>query len=285
MGEPDTKGKNYQIIGMDYHYADVFDLQFAAGRNFSPEFTTDDKNLIFNEAAVKWLGLESPDKAIGQKVDYWGEIFTIVGVLKDFHQQSLKNIVEPHIYRFMPTGRRTRGQFAVKLNTENTPGTIAGIKTLYQAFFPDNPFEYFFLDDYYNQQYKSDELFGRVFRLFSALTIFITALGLFGLSSFNVAQRTREIGIRKVLGSSVTAILVLLSQDYFKRIVFAFLIACPVAWFAINQWLDNFANRIDMTAWPFVIAMFCALLVAALTISGQAIRAAMANPVESLRYE
>ena len=205
-GEDINQGKNYQIVGIDYDFADLFDLKFVAGRNFSKEFPADKDGLIFNETAVQWMGFKDAESAVGQQVDYWGKIYTIVGVLKDYHQQSLKEAFEPHIFRFLPYGRDIRGMIAVKMNVKKVKETVDAVNQNYNKFFPGNPFNYFFLDDYYNQQYKSDLQFGRVFSLFSTLAIFITALGIFGLSSFSAIQRTKEIGIRKVLGANISNI-------------------------------------------------------------------------------
>jgi putative ABC transport system permease protein len=284
-GEDDSKSKNYQIVGIDYGFMDVFDVKLISGRNFSKEFPADDKSLILNETAVQWMGFEDKKNVVGQQVDYWGEIFTIVGVMKDFHQQSLKEAYEPHIYRLMPTGRGVRGQFAVKLDARNTGDTIDKIRSTYTGFFPGNPFDYFFLDEYYDQQYKAEVLFGRVFQLFSTLSVLITALGLFGLASFHVVQRTREIGIRKVLGASISGIVMLLSKEYVKWILLSTLIAWPVGWYAMHKWLQNFAFHTNPGVIAFAISLALTLGVALLTVAFQVIRAAMANPVEALRYE
>ena len=186
-------------MGIDYDFVDLFDIKLIQGRNFSKEFPTDKAALILNETAVKWMEFEDAKSALGQKVDYWGDIFTIVGVIKDYHQQSPKQSFEPTIFRFLPHGRDIRGVFAVKVNNYNVRETVQLVNKRYNEMFPGNPFDYFFLDEYYDQQFKSDILFGRVFGLFSILAIFVTALGIFGLSSFSAEQRTKEIGIRKIL--------------------------------------------------------------------------------------
>lgn len=284
-GEPDSQGKNYQIVGIDYDFVDVFGLKFAAGRNFSENFPSDTKGLILNETAVRWMGFDSPESALNQRVDYWGEIFTIVGVLKDFHQQSFKEAFEPHLYRFMPSGRGSRGQFAVQVSGAQMNQTIQQIQQIYADFFHGNPFDYFFLDEYYQQQYRADELFGRVIGLFTILTLFITSLGLFGLSTFSVAQRTREIGIRKTLGASIAGLLLLLVKEYLKWILIALAVAWPVSWFVMHRWLENFAFHIPVGIGSFLFSLILTVLVSMLTVGYQTVRAALANPVESLRYE
>ncbi|MCX6162838.1 MAG: ABC transporter permease, partial [Ignavibacteriae bacterium] len=277
--------KNYQIIGIDYDFVNVFNLKFAAGRNFSKEFPSDSTALILNETAVKWLGFKSPEDAIGQQVLYWGKIFTVAGVLKDYRQQSLKFAFEPHIFRFMPYGRDVRGLYALTINGKETKSVIQDIRTRYDEFFPGNPFEYFFLDEYFNRQYKSDEMFGKVFGIFSILAIFVTSLGILGLSSFMVLQRTKEIGIRKVLGAGIWNILLLFTKDFQWLLLISFIIACPVSYFGVKYWLESFAVRMDISAWLFIIPLLIVSLITSLTICLHVITAALANPVESLRSE
>ncbi len=284
-GEDINQGKNYQIVGIDYDFADLFDLKFVAGRNFSKEFPADKDGLIFNETAVQWMGFKDAESAVGQQVDYWGKIYTIVGVLKDYHQQSLKEAFEPHIFRFLPYGRDIRGMIAVKMNVKKVKETVDAVNQNYNKFFPGNPFNYFFLDDYYNQQYKSDLQFGRVFSLFSTLAIFITALGIFGLSSFSAIQRTKEIGIRKVLGANISNILLLLSRDFLILLVVAFGISLLPTIFGVNNWLESFANRMSLNGWLFIVPLAVVFIISIVTICFHIIKAALANPVESLRYE
>jgi putative ABC transport system permease protein len=284
-GEDISKGKNYQIVGIDYDFVNVFGLELLAGRNFSKDFPGDKDALMLNETAVKWMGFENAESAVNGKVDYWGEIFTIVGVLKDYHQQSLKEAFEPHIFRLLPNGRGLRGQFAIKLNTARIQETLGLVKQQYDAFFPGNSFDYFFLDDYYDQQYKSDQVFGKVIGLFSTLAIIITALGIFGLSSFNTVQRTKEIGIRKVLGASVSRILYLLNKDVLLLLLVSFLFTLPFSFFALKGWLQGYANQMEINGWLFILPMIIVALITIVTVSYQTIKSATANPVESLRYE
>ncbi|MCK5076384.1 MAG: ABC transporter permease, partial [Calditrichia bacterium] len=284
-GEDVSKGKNYQIVGVDYDFADVFDLKFAAGRNFSKEFPSDKNGLVFNETAIKWIGFGSPEEAINQQVDYWGKIFTIIGVLKDYHQQSLKEAYEPHIYRFMPHGRGVRGMFAIKVNAHNIKDAVNFTQTQYAEFFPGNTFDYFFLDDYFDQQYKSDELLGRVFTLFSSLAIIITALGILGLSAFSAAQRTKEIAIRKVLGASISKILILILKDFLVLLTVSFSLISPIMFFGLNNWLGSFAYRMELNSLIFIIPFVLVALITGATVTSMTLRAASTNPVESLQYE
>jgi len=279
------EGKNYQIVGIDYDFINVFDFKFASGRNFSKEFPSDSSALILNETASKWLGFENPQSAIGQKVEYWGQIYNVIGVLKDYHQQSVKQAFEPHIFRFTPEGRDVRGLFTLTLNTKEIKTTIDDVKKLFDEFFPNNPYEYFFLDEYYNRQYKADEKFGKVFGIFSFLTIFITCLGVIGLSSFTVLQRKKEIGVRKVLGASVFNNIVLLSKNFQILILFAFIFATPISYYVMNYWLESFALRMNFSVDLFIMPLIIVSVITSLTICYHVIKAAIANPVESLKYE
>ena len=284
-GEDVSKGKNYQIVGIDYDFVNLFDLKFAAGRNFSKEFPADKDALILNETGIKWMGFTDPDSAVGQKVDYWEHIYTIIGVLKDFHQQSLKAAFEPHIFRLLPYGRDIRGHFAVKITPHNVRESVSLVQHQYEEFFPENPFEYIFLDEYYNQQYKEDELFGKVFGIFSFLAIFVTCLGIFGLSSFMAIQRTKEIGIRKVLGAGISRILYLLTKDFLGLLLVSFIISLPLSILGIMEWLKGFSYRMNLHVWLFVLPLLMVSVVMLVTIGAHIVRAALANPVDSIRYE
>lgn len=284
-GEPSDRGKNYQIVGIDYDFVDFFDLEILYGRNFSKEFPTDDKALILNETAVKWMGFESSEAAVGQLVSYWGELYPIVGVLKDYHQQSLKKAFEPHIFWLLPYGRGNRGVFAVKINPRNVEETVRRVRRQYEAFFPGNPFDFFFLADYYDQQYNADELFGEVIGIFSFLAIFVTALGIFGLSSFVSVQRTKEIGIRKVLGANVSQILFLLIKDFLVLIGISFIVALPLSYFGINEWLSTFAYRMNLNPMLFLLPLLAVSAITLITIGSHVVKAALKNPADSLKYE
>ena len=284
-GEDPGKGKNYQIVGVDYDYLDVFQLKLLHGRNFAKEFPADNKALILNETAVQWMGFESSEAAIGQQVDYWGEFFTVIGVLSNFHQQSPKQEFEPHIYRFIPYGLRWIGKFAIKINARNIRNTVALVGKTFANFFPENPYEYFFLDDYFDQQYRGDELFGRVIGIFAILAIFVTGLGIFGMSAFLALQRTKEIGIRKVLGATTSSVLRLLAWDFFLLIFISLLIAWPLAYWGIQQWLDSFAQRMSLDALLFLAPLVIIVGITTMTISSHIIKAATADPVDAIKHE
>ncbi len=284
-GDDVTQGKNYQIVGVDYEFADVFDLEIVAGRFFSKDHPSDQGALMLNETAIKHMGFENPESAVGQQVSYWGELYPVIGVLKDYHQQSLRQAFEPHIFRYMPEGRGAMGAMAIKINSGDMQAMVASVKEQYDAFWPGNSFDYFFLDDYFNQQYEADELFGRVYSLFSVLAIIIVVLGIYGLSSFSVAQLTKQIGIRKVLGASVASIMGLLTKEFVMLVVLANVVAWPVAWYAMTRWLEGFAFRTDIGVLTFAVAGISTLVVALLTIGYQVTRAANANPVDAIQHE
>jgi putative ABC transport system permease protein len=279
---------NYVVrnYGVSHEFIDVYGIKLISGRNFSPaDYNFDwDKlhNIILNESAVRLLGFASGQSAVGKSVMMHDKKWEVIGVIKDFHQKSLHFPIEPMV---LQPYSGTYNPISVKVNTTNIKATIAAIKAKYDAFFPGNMFDYFFLDERFNQQYKNDQLFGKVFSIFAGFAIFIACLGLLGLSLFATTQRTKEIGVRKVLGASVTNIIVLLSRDFIKLVIIAFVIASPVAWLVMRNWLQDFAYRINISWWTFAIAGLLSVIIALATISFQAIKAAMANPVRSLRSE
>jgi putative ABC transport system permease protein len=284
-GEDANKGKNYLIVGIDYDFSEVFNVKFVAGRNFSKERAADTDALIFNETAVQWMGFESVESAIGQKVDYWGKIYTLIGVLKDYHQQSPKQTFVPQIFRLMPEGRHNLGLFAIKIKTGNIHETVSMVQDYYDNIFAGNPFDYFFLDEYFDQQYKADVLFGRVFGIFAILAILVTSIGILGLIAFVVTQRTKEIGIRKVLGADIRQVLNLLTLDILKLIIISFIVVTPLMYWGIVEWLQTYANQMDISVDLFLFPLLLTLIITFTTIGMHVIRAALANPVEALRYE
>lgn len=279
------ESKNYQIVGIDYDFVNLFNTKLLAGRNFSRDFPSDTLALILNETAVKWMGFPDADSAIGRQVNYWDIIYTIIGVMQDYHQQSPKMSFEPHIYRLLPYGRGVRGMFAFSIQTKDTKATISNIQHAYNRFFPDNPFEYFFLDDYFNQQYRADMVIGRVFGVFSLLALFVTVLGVYGLFSFMVLQRTKEICIRNILGAGTPRILILFGRDFLLLILSAFVIAFAICYAGIGIWLNSFAAKMPLSLWLFVLPLVLVLLVAGFTISFQVLKVGMTNPADNLRYE
>jgi putative ABC transport system permease protein len=259
-------------------------IRMLEGRSFSKDHPTDAKDaFIVNEEAVRAMGLKSP---VGKYFRLYGQEGQIIGVMQNACFSSLRQSVEPLVYHVLTSADDARyGAILVKLQSGKTAEGIAIIEDLWKRENPHSPFDFQFLDDAVNSRYMSESRTGMIFSWFASLAIFISCLGLFGLASFAAEQRTKEIGIRKVLGSSVASIVILLSKEFTSWVIVANVIAWPIAWYAMNAWLQRFAYRIGASWWVFVLAGGIALVIALLTISYQAVRAAMANPVEALRYE
>ncbi|MCW3109881.1 MAG: hypothetical protein JWQ09_4387, partial [Segetibacter sp.] len=260
--------------GISPEFINVYDIKLLAGRNFvNTDYNPDREkihNIIINENIVNLLGFSSPKDAIAKTIHVEGKKWDVIGVTADFHQKSLRYPLEPMILFPLYS---TYSPLSVNVDAKNISQTIAAIKAKYDAFFPGNLFDYFFLNDRFNSLYANDQLFGKVFAIFSGFAIFIACLGLLGLSLFATMQRTKEIGVRKVLGASVSNIVILLSKDFIKLVVVAFVIASPVAWFIMHNWLQSFAYRINISAWIFVVAGLLSVFIALTTISFEAIKA------------
>jgi putative ABC transport system permease protein len=273
-------------MGVDYNFLSLYGIPLLTGRNFTPlDYNADFNklhNILISESAAGSLGFSSTEDAIGKNIMVWNKTWNIIGVIKDFHQKSLHYAVEPvMILPFYGTDN----PISVKVNTTNLASTISAIKTKYNSFFPGNLFDYYFIDKQFNALYKNDVLFGKVFGLFAGFAIFIACLGLLGLALFTTSQRTKEIGVRKVLGASAVNIVFLLSKDFVRLIVVSFLIASPVAWYVMHNWLEGFAYRIPISWWIFPGAGMLACFIALGTVGFQTMKAAAANPVKSLRSE
>ena len=281
--------ENLLLNAVEYHvdeqYIPTMGMQMLTGRNFSKEFTTDSLGLIMNETAVKSFGWNNTN-ALGKIVirensDRGRNIpYHIIGVVKNFNFKSLHEAISPLLMSLNP-----EGGLIFKIKTTDVSGLLTTMKKQWDAYNTDEPFTYAFMDDLYNKTYASEQTTATILNIFSILTIFVACLGLFGLATYTAEQRTKEIGIRKVLGASVTQVTQMLSTEFLKLVFIASLIAFPVAWWAMNKWLQTFAYRININWWIFIVAGFAALLIALLTVSFQAIKAAIANPVKSLRTE
>jgi putative ABC transport system permease protein len=279
----DLQIANLDLYFVDFNYINQFKIKMVAGRGFSKDFATDTTQaMVLNEAAVKLFGYTSPEQAIGKRFKQWGREGKIIGVAKNFHFKSLQEEIKPLSMRIEPDGCNL---VSINIAATNLPKTIATIENKWKTLIPDRPFSYYFLDEFFNRQYRGEVRFGNLFLNFAILAIFISCLGLLGLASYSTIQRTKEIGIRKVMGASVSNIVNLLSIDFLKLVFISFIIAAPLAWYFMHQWLKDFAYRININWWIFLVAGVTAVLIALFTISFQAIRAAIANPVESLRSE
>ena len=266
------------VTTVGYDFAKTLGIPLVAGRDFE-RGRPDSTNYIINEMAAKQMGIDNP---IGQQVSFWMGTGEIIGIVKDFHLHSLHEPITPLVICFEP---RNASYILIRTQPGKTQQAIADIQRVYAKYESAFPFEYQFMDELYDAQYKNETIIEKLGYVFAALTIFIACLGLFGLAAFSAQQRTKEIGIRKVLGASVIGITQLLSRDFLKLVFIGLIIAIPAAWWAMTNWLERFAYRIDIQWWIFAIAGLSAILIALFTVSWQAIRAAMANPVNALRDE
>jgi putative ABC transport system permease protein len=284
MDEADDKGQSMYYLFVDFDFLRLYNIGLVAGRAFDATIATDaQKVFMINEKAVKAFGWASPEEAIGKKLKTgFGRNGEIIGVYKDFHYRSLQAPVEPLV---MAVNVDRFNHISLKVQTKELAHTVTFIESKWKELFPNHPFEYFFLDEEFNKQYAADEKIGRTFLVFTGIAIGVACLGLFGLATFTAQQRTKEIGVRKVLGASVPTIVLLLSREFTKLVIIAFLIATPLSYVLIGKWLENFASRIGISWDIFIIAGAGVLLIALLTVSYQSIKAALANPVKSLRSE
>jgi putative ABC transport system permease protein len=281
LNAPDGTNISGYIVGMDHDYVNAFGLQLIEGRNF--DLTTNRrKSVILNRAMVAALDIKDPKSSIGEKVRQGRDTLEIIGVLEDYHQMSLKEQVTPLVYRYMPT---SASFLSFKMEGNNYQQILSQLELVWNTHFPGNPMDYFFLDQFFNRQYESDKRFGTIFSMFTALAIFVACLGLFGLASFMTLQRTKEIGIRKALGSTSSEVVLLLSKGFIQLVLIANLIAWPLAWFIMSKWLQNFPYRISINPILFVVAGLAVVVIAFLSVGFQTMKAARVNPSKSLRSE
>ena len=276
-----------KFVAADYDFIPTYGVQMAAGRNFSRAYGTDTSNFILNEAAIKAIGWKSPQDAVGKEFKYAGTLGRVIGVIKDFHFESLRQKIVPIVLIMPPTTATTSfyNNLSIKIAGNNIPAALSEAESAWKKYLPEFPFQYTFLDDTFAKLYQSEQRQGAIFTAFSCIAIFIACLGLFGLSAFAITQRVKEIGVRKVLGANVSSIVALLSKEFLRLIVIAAIIAFPVAWYAMANWLQDFAYRIHIHWWVFVLAGLLTACIAVVTVSLQATKAAMVNPVKSLRSE
>ena len=287
VGDENRYNATVYISWIDAEFCDLMGIEFMAGRNFVKDMVSDTSSLIINESLLTKLNFSQPEEAIGKKIQIGSspdaKRWLIVGVIRDFNRQSLKHAVEPTTYRFDMRGGA--GYTVVKMVGTNVEQIMNAVRNRFQTQFPNAPFQYAFLDEQFEQAYRDEKQFGSLFGVFASLAIFIACLGLFGLSSFMANQKTKEIGVRKVLGASVQSIVVLLYQNFLMLVIISMIISLPVIYFIMDTWLDNYSFRINMPWWVFIISTSILLLVSFITVSYQTLKAALANPVRSLRYE
>lgn len=282
MGDGGKGAVTLYNMGIDYDFIPSFGMQLKAGRNFSRDFGDSSRTVILNETAAKLLGFTDFEKSINERFVTGGDTVKLIGIVADYHHQGLQKAIDPMLIRLV---QNARSAYSLKVETKDMAATIAAVNKAWSQHFPSDPFNYFFLDEFFDQQYKADRLFGKVFGLFAFLAILVACFGLLGLSAYNVLQRTKEIGIRKVLGASVQHVLFILSKDFIYLVLVSFVIATPITWLIMHNWLEGFAYRINIGWWVFLVAGVLALLIALATITTQALKAALSNPVKSLRTE
>ncbi len=281
FGEQNTKGQAFRSLRCDHDFTEVYGLELVAGRPFDKKIKSDTyEAFIINESGVRAFGWNSPEEALGKEL--WDRRFPVIGVVKDYHWWGLQREIEPMIMRVVPDLFRS---VTLTVNTADMQSVLAFLEKKYAELFPGDLFEYFFVDTNFNIQYRAEERLGRIFQIFTILGICIACLGLLGLASFIAEQRTKEIGIRRVLGATVSQVIMLLSKEFTKWVLIANLIAWPLGYYATRKWLQNFAYRMTVGVEIFIFAAALALILALCTIGYQAIKAAVANPADSLRYE
>ncbi|HEY8782076.1 MAG TPA: FtsX-like permease family protein [Mucilaginibacter sp.] len=280
----DSKNLKQEVHAEAYYvdgdFLSQYGIKVIAGRGIAKQFAADTNAMLINEAMVKKMGFKNAEEAIGKRFKQFSEGGAIVGVVKDFHFHSSQELVQPMYIR---SGWGFFTCLTLNINSNHIQQTIGPIEKQWKKIAPGLPFIYFFADEAYNKQYIAEIRFGRLFVCFSVLAILISCLGLLGLSAFSTAQRKKEIGIRKVMGASAASIAVLLSKDFVKLILAALLIASPLSWWIMHNWLQTFAYRISIPVWPFLFSGSAALMIALMTISFQSVKAALVNPVNSLR--
>ena len=280
-------GKRCRNLGIDKKFIPSYGLKLVAGRNFENDRPVVDTsqlvNILVNETAAKIFGFDKPADILGQYIDGAGFHCQVIGVVKDYHQESLQYSFDPIV--FYLEEERGFGNFSLKLSTTNLPAVMDFVKQKWDLHFPESPFQFFFLDDRFNAQYKNDRLFSTVLWLFTAIAISIACLGLFGLSLFTITKRNKEISIRKVLGATLFQITSLITKDYLKLVLVAGILALPVAYILVNNWLEKYAFHVDIGLWFYILPVAMIVFIALATVLYQSLRAAIANPVKNLRTE
>jgi putative ABC transport system permease protein len=272
------------VTSVDEHFSDVFQIPVISGRTLSDTIASDRfKNVMINETAARKLGWDDP---IGKRLRFKHEEepVTVIGVLKDINIRSLQTQIEPVVYRY--TGANwLAGYVTLRINQSNYPQTIKFIRETWEELAPGIPFQYFFIKDKYIERYNDEERLANIVGTFTIIAVFLSCLGLFALIAWLSIQRTKEIGIRKINGAGIIEVMYMLSIDYIKLVAISFVIACPIAWFIMYKWLQNFAYKTDLSWWIFALSGIIALAIAIVTVSLLTWRAATKNPVEALRYE
>jgi ABC-type antimicrobial peptide transport system permease subunit len=279
-GEDESKNKGAQIKQVDGNYIVLYGIDLVAGKNIEDYDTA--RGFLVNEELVRMAGFQEPAEILGKTIHFWGKALPVVGVVRDFNTVSLRDPIEPTILMNRMSGYHT---LSVKVNQRNFKEIVAGIQARWEAAYPEHVFEYEFLDENIRSFYEGEQKMSVLLTRFTSMAIFIGCLGLFGLATFMANQKTKEIGVRKALGASVESIVLLFSREYVKLILIGFVLAAPAVWFVMNKWLENFAYKITIGPLVFVAGFLVTLLIAVITVGYRSFKAAIVNPIESLRYE
>lgn len=281
IGDELERNYNFYVSFIDTTYIQTLEMELIAGRNYTYSDTSN--VIIVNEEAVRLWGFPEPKEIVGEKLDFWGKKPRVIGVIKNFHQTNIKDNYIPMIF---PANSGKWGEYiSIKVNAENLTDQIASIEKQYEAMFPNSPFDFFFLDEEFGKEYEADERFRQVFGGLSIFSLIITCLGLFGLASFTVAKRTKEIGIRKVLGATVMQVVTLISKEFITLIVIGMGIALPLTVYLVQNWLGKYAFRIELNPLLFILPVLIIVVVALITVWARTFKVSVSNPVESLRDE
>ncbi len=282
LSQTEEESNQYRVLGCDGAFMQFYGVDLLHGRTFDKMRGTETENVIFNEAAVKRMGFQNPEDILNRKIHFWGDTFSVIGVVRNYRQESPKQAYDALIFRYF---ENPSGYYSLQLNTPNMEQTLTRIKGLWNQAFQNKPFEYFFLDDYYNEQYKSEIRFGSIFGMFALLAILVACLGLFGMASYITQLRSKEVGVRKVLGASVQSLWSMLTIDFMKWIGLAIVLALPINYLVLNGWLENFAVRISMGIWLFLLPALILVIIATSTVSYYTVKTANQNPAETLQDE
>ncbi|WP_436514383.1 ABC transporter permease [Ekhidna sp. To15] len=282
LTQDESMSNQYRIIGANANYLHFYDLDMVAGRGFDESYGTEEGNVLFNETAINQIGFQTAEEALNQKINFWGDTFNIVGVVKNYRQESPKQAYDALIFRYFPN---TSGFYSVKISTENMHGAIDNMQAHWEASFGNKVFDFFFLDDYYNEQYQAEVKFGSIFGLFAILAILVACLGLFGLSSFITSLRSKEVGVRKVLGASLQQLLRLLTWDFIKLVAVSIVIAAPLSWWLMKNWLAGFENRIQLGIGIFLVPALSIVIIAISTVAFHTYKTAVLNLADTLHDE
>ncbi len=282
LTQGEDEGNQYRIIGCDEKFIDFYGLELIAGRKFDDSFGTEEYNVIFNESAVKMIGFQDANDLIGREIQFWGDTFNVVGVIKDYRQESPKTAYDALIFRYFPS---SSSYYSINVKTSSMKEVVSQVFDKWEQAFGNKPFNHFFLNDHYNNQYQAELKFGTIFGLFSSLAIIVACLGLFGLASYMINLRTKEIGVRKVLGASLQQLWILLTSDFLKLVLTSIIIAIPLNWWLMKNWLENFENRINLGPGIYFFPAVLLLTIALVTVFYHTYKASMMNPAQSLHDE